>query len=234
MLERAQFDDVADGIGLSVGATALRAVAIGRSAVTRSPVLTRYPHRPAEVGVPSENPNLAERGLIITDFVDRVGDPVADRRADGSSHRAEALLAEALRSLLHALTGGRPPAEPVGVTYPAHWRRPPSRRCAARWPHARVRRPTPPCWSPTPWPRSTALQDDPGVPAGASSRCATSAAPAPASPWPTPPTASSRSARRCDTPTSPATSIDQALLSRVVGDLAASGSVDLSSTSAIG
>ena len=40
-------------------------------------MLTLYPHRPPEVGVPSENPNLAERGLIITDFVDRVGDPVA-------------------------------------------------------------------------------------------------------------------------------------------------------------
>jgi hypothetical protein len=73
------------------------------------------------VGVPSENPNLTERGLIITDFVDRVGDPVAIVAADGSSHRAEAVLAEALQSLLSALTGGAPPAEPVGVAHPAHW-----------------------------------------------------------------------------------------------------------------
>src|SRR3978361_703165 len=102
----AQFEDVAQGIGLSIGATALRAVAVGRSAVRRSPVLTLYPHRPAEVGVPSENPNLAERGLIVTDFVDRVGDPVAIVAADGSSHRAEVLLAQALQSLLSALTGG--------------------------------------------------------------------------------------------------------------------------------
>ena len=45
--------DMADGIGLSVGATALQAVAVGRSAVRRSPVLTLYPHRSSEVGVPS-------------------------------------------------------------------------------------------------------------------------------------------------------------------------------------
>ena len=76
---------MAHGIGLSIGATALRAVVVGRSALTRSPVLTRYPHRPPEVGVPAENPNLTERGLVITDFVDRVGDPVAIVAGDGSS-----------------------------------------------------------------------------------------------------------------------------------------------------
>lgn len=53
-----------DGTGLSIGATNLTAVQVGRAAVTRSPVLTRYPHRPSEVGVPGENPNLTERGQI--------------------------------------------------------------------------------------------------------------------------------------------------------------------------
>ena len=67
---------MSDGVGLSVGATNLAAVVVGRTAVTRSAVVTLYPHRPPEVGVPSENPNLNERGLIITDFTDRVGDPV--------------------------------------------------------------------------------------------------------------------------------------------------------------
>ena len=113
---------MADGVGLSVGATNLAAVVVGRTAVTRSPVLTLYPHRPPEVGVPSENPNLTERGLIITDFVDRVGDPVGIVASDGSTHRGEALLADALRAMLYAVTGGQPPADPVGVTYPAHWR----------------------------------------------------------------------------------------------------------------
>src|SRR6185369_13320333 len=74
-----------------------------------------------EVGVPSENPNLDERGLIITDFVDRVGDPVGMVAADGSTHRGEDLLAAALGALLFAATHGAPPAGPVGVTYPAHW-----------------------------------------------------------------------------------------------------------------
>ena len=133
---------MADGIGLSVGATTLRAVAIGRSAVTRSPVLTLYPHRPAEVGVPSENPNLAERGLIITDFVDRVGDPVAIVASDGSSHRAEVLLADALRALLYAVTR-RPAARRTGRASPTPRTggRLRSRRCAARSRRCRVRRP---------------------------------------------------------------------------------------------
>ena len=111
-----------DGVGLSVGASNLAAVLVGRAAVSRTPVLTRYPHRPPEVGVPSENPNLNERGLILTDFVDRVGDPVDIVAADGSTHRADGVLADALRAMLHAVGGGRPSAEPVAVTYPAHWR----------------------------------------------------------------------------------------------------------------
>ena len=72
-----------DGIGLSVGAANLSAVVVDRAAVTRTAVLTRYPHRPPEVGLPSENPNLAGRGLIINDFVDRVGDPVEIVAPDG-------------------------------------------------------------------------------------------------------------------------------------------------------
>jgi hypothetical protein len=44
---------MSDGVGLSVGATNLAAVVVGRAAVTRSPVVTLYPHRPPEVGVPN-------------------------------------------------------------------------------------------------------------------------------------------------------------------------------------
>ncbi len=115
---------MADGIGLSVGATNLTAVAVGRTAVTRSAVVTLFPSRPLEVGAPSENPRLNpdERGLIITDFVDRVGDPVGIVASDGTTHRGEELLAEALRAMLYELTNGRGPAGPVAVTYPAHWR----------------------------------------------------------------------------------------------------------------
>src|ERR1700741_1860766 len=111
---------MSDGVGLSAGATNLVAVVVGRAAVTRSPVVTLYPHRPPEVGGPSENPNLTERGLIITDFVDRVGDPVGIVAADGSSHLADKVLADALRAML--FTVGSPPSGPAAITYPAHWR----------------------------------------------------------------------------------------------------------------
>src|SRR6478672_3203481 len=154
-----------DGVGLSVGATNLAAVVVGRTAVTRSPVVTLYPHRPPEVGVPSENPNLTERGLIITDFVDRVGDPVGIVAADGSTHMADKVLADALRAMLYAVGRGRPPAEPVAVTYPAHWR--PAAVDALRNAVAAVpefQQPTPASLVPDSMAALTALQDDPGVP----------------------------------------------------------------------
>ncbi len=72
--------------------------------------------------MPRENPRLTERGLVMTDFVDRVGDPVGLVAADGSTHRGEALLADALRALLSAADRGA--AAPVAVTHPAHWRSP--------------------------------------------------------------------------------------------------------------
>ena len=90
-------------------------------AITRKPVLTLYRQRPPEVGVPSENPRLDEPGLVITDFVDRVGDPVGIVAADGSMHRSEALVADGLRALAYAATGGRALPDSVAVTYPAHW-----------------------------------------------------------------------------------------------------------------
>ncbi len=217
---------MADGIGLSVGATALRAVAVGRSAITRSPVLTRYAHRPPEVGVPSENPNLTERGLIFTDFVDRVGDPVPIVAADGSSHRAETLLAEALHALLTTLTGGRPPVEPVGVTYPAHWR--PAAIEALRGALEGM-----PLTSDAVT-ALTALQDDPGVPTrGVIALCDVGGSGA---------SITLADAANGFQPLGPTIRhadfsgdlVDQALLSRVVADLTASGAVDLTSTSAIG
>ncbi len=114
---------MAEGVGLSVGATNLTAVAVARAAVTRSAVVTLFPNRPLEVGLPGENPRLSadERGVVITDFVDRVGDPVGIVAPDGTTHRGEALLAEALRALLYEVTNGRAAADPVVVTHPAHW-----------------------------------------------------------------------------------------------------------------
>ena len=108
------------GVGLSVGATNVAAVAAGGAATRRS-VLTLYRHRPPEVGVPSENPRLAAGGLVVTGFVDRAGDPVGLMAADGSFHRAEVLIADALCALTRTMTGRRPQVPP-GVTFPAHWR----------------------------------------------------------------------------------------------------------------
>ena len=85
-------------LGLSIGATNLAAVTAER-AVTRKPVLTLYRQRPPEVGVPTENPKLNEPGLVITDFVDRVGDPGGIVAADGTTHRSETLVADARQAI---------------------------------------------------------------------------------------------------------------------------------------
>lgn len=107
-------------LGLSIGATNLAAVTADR-AVTRKPVLTLYRQRPPEVGVPSENPKLNEPGLVISDFVDRVGDSGGIAAADNTTHRSETLIADALRALAYTATDGRPLPDAVGVTHPAHW-----------------------------------------------------------------------------------------------------------------
>lgn len=113
-------DGARPALGLSIGATNLAAVTADH-AITRKPVLTLYRQRPPEVGIPSENPRLDEPGLVITDFVERVGDHVGIVATDGSMHRSEALVADGLRALAYAATGGRALPESVAVTYPAHW-----------------------------------------------------------------------------------------------------------------
>lgn len=110
-------------LGLSIGATNLAAVAADR-AITRKPVLTLYPERAPEVGIPAENPRLAQPGLVLTGFVNRVSDPRGVVAADGSVRRVEELIADAMRALAYAVTAGRPLPESVAVTYPAHWASP--------------------------------------------------------------------------------------------------------------
>lgn len=208
---------------------------VDRAAVTRTAVLTLYPHRPPEVGLPGENPNLAERGLIINDFVDRVGDPVDIVAPDGSSHRAEVLLADALRAMLYAVTRGQPPAGPVGVAYPAHWR--PSAVDALRVALAAVpefatgeRAPL----VPDAVAALTALQHDPGVPArGVIAVCDFGG---------TGTSVTLADAANGFAPMGPTVRyadlsgdlIDRALLTHVIAGLSEAGSTDLSGTSAIG
>ena len=87
---------VADPVGLSIGTTNLVAARAGTQPVTRRSVLTLYGHRPPEVGLPAENPNLTEPGLVMRGFVERVGDPVPLVASDGSSYLADRLLVDAL------------------------------------------------------------------------------------------------------------------------------------------
>jgi Hsp70 protein len=89
-------------MGLSIGATNLAGTRDGQTAVVR----------PAE---------LTLHGQRLTGFVDRVGDPVPLVAPDGSKYRSEELLADALGSMAHAVTGGGPVSD-VAVTVPAHWR----------------------------------------------------------------------------------------------------------------
>jgi hypothetical protein len=233
--DKAQFDDVAHAIGLSVGAAKLAGVAVGSAAVTRTAVLTRFPHRPPEVGLPSENPDLDERGLIITDFADRVGDPVKIVASDGSSYLAAELVADALCALLYAVTRGQPPVDPVGVTYPVHWR--PAAIDALRRELAGLPEfdePRGVALIPDAVAALTSLQDDPGVPTrGIIAVCdfgatGTSITLADAASDFEPIAATVRDSDLSGDV------VDQALLTRVVSDLAAAGSIDLSNTSAIG
>jgi hypothetical protein len=220
-------------LGLSVGATNLAAVTAER-AVTRKPVLTLFRQRPPEVGVPSENPMLNEPGLVISDFVDRVGDPDDIVVADGTTHRSETLVADALRALSYAVTDGRALPDAVAVTHPAHWG--PTAVDSVRVALGRVSE-----WSRGPLtllPDSVAalmaLQANPGVPnRGIIAVCDFGG---------TGTTVALLDAADGYQAVGPAVRyrefsgdlIDQALLTHVVADLSSAGSFDTSATSAIG
>jgi actin-like ATPase involved in cell morphogenesis len=88
-------------LGLSVGATNLAGAYGGHRAVVR----------PSEVTL---------HGQRLTGFVERIGDPVPLIAPDGSSHRPELLLAEALGAVAQSATVGVPASE-VAVSVPAHW-----------------------------------------------------------------------------------------------------------------
>jgi Hsp70 protein len=111
---------MSDSLGLSIGITNLGAARGDRTPLTRRSVLTLFDHRPPEIGVPSENPNLTEPGLVLRGFVERVGDPVPLVASDGSAHRGEVLMVEALEAMARTVADGPPPTE-VTIAVPAHW-----------------------------------------------------------------------------------------------------------------
>ena len=90
-----------NSLGISVGATNL-AAAYGAQAVIQPAVLR------------------TAQGGWLSGFVDRIGDPVPLVASDGSTHRPEALLAEALESTILGATHGAP-VSGVAMAVPAHW-----------------------------------------------------------------------------------------------------------------
>ena len=232
-----ELDDMADvgrsALGLSIGATNLAAVTAER-AVTRRPVLTLYRQRPPEVGVPSENPKLNEPGLVITDFVEQVGDPGGIVAADGTTHRSETLVADALRALAYAATDGRALPEAVAVSHPAHWgsaaveavRVALSR--VSEWSHGRL------VLLPDSAAALMSLQANPGLPSrGIIAVCDFGG---------TGTTLTLVDAANGYQPIAPAVRhrgfsgdlIDQALLTHVIADLSSAGSFDTAATSEVG
>jgi actin-like ATPase involved in cell morphogenesis len=226
-------DGEGSALGLSIGATNLAAVTADR-AVTRRPVLTLYRKRPPEVGVPTENPKLNEPGLVISDFVDRAGDPAGVAAADSSTHRSESLVADALLALAYTATDGRALPDAVAVTHPAHWDAVAvdSVRVAlsrvSEWSRGRL------ALLPDSTAALFALQLNPGLPnSGTIAVCDFGGSGA---------TVSLVDGANGYQAIAPAVRtedfsgdrIDQAVLTHVVGDLSSAGSFDSSATSAIG
>ena len=88
-------------LGISIGATNLVATS-GSQAVVHPAVLR------------------TAQGGWLSGFVDRIGDPVPLVASDGSTHRPEALLTEALATVTSALPNAEMVSD-VAVTVPAHW-----------------------------------------------------------------------------------------------------------------
>ncbi|MEO3758859.1 Hsp70 family protein [Mycobacterium sp. B14F4] len=113
---------MSDSLGLSIGSTNLVAARVGRPPVMRRSILTFFDYRAPEVGVPSEFSDSpgggpAQPGMVLTGFVERVGDPVPLVAADGSPHRGERVLVDALDAMARTVGGGAP----VAIAVPAHW-----------------------------------------------------------------------------------------------------------------
>jgi Hsp70 protein len=108
---------MSESLGLSIGAANVVAARAGSAPVARSSVLTLFEHRPTEIGLPEENPNLTEPGLVLRGFVERVGDRAPLVAADGTKYLGEVLTVEAIEAMARAVGYGRP----VTVAVPAYW-----------------------------------------------------------------------------------------------------------------
>jgi len=108
---------MSEPLGLSIGVANLVAARSGSVPVSRTPVVTLFENRQSEVGLPDENPNLTEPGLVLRGFVERVGDPAPLVAADGTKYLGQALTIEALEAMARTVGYGRP----ITVAVPAYW-----------------------------------------------------------------------------------------------------------------
>ncbi len=112
---------MSEPLGLSIGTTNLVAVSVGRQTVIRRSVLTLFGHAAPEVGTPRED-SAAAGGMVLSAFVERVGDPVPLVAADGATYPAEQLLVEALESMAElSLPPSRTPTSDVVIAVPSYW-----------------------------------------------------------------------------------------------------------------
>jgi actin-like ATPase involved in cell morphogenesis len=108
---------MSESLGLSIGVANLVAARVGSAPVTRSSVVTLFEHRPTEAGLPEENPNLTEPGLVLRGFVERVGDRAPLVAADGTKYAGAALTVEAIEAMARTVGYGTP----VTIAVPAYW-----------------------------------------------------------------------------------------------------------------
>src|ERR1700758_4345060 len=108
---------MSESLGLSIGLANMVAARAGSAPVTRSSVLTLFEQRPTEVGLPEENPNLTEPGLVLRGFVERVGDRAPLVAADGTKYSGAALTVEAVEAMARTVGYGTP----VTIAVPAYW-----------------------------------------------------------------------------------------------------------------
>ncbi|MGA9677187.1 MAG: Hsp70 family protein [Mycobacterium sp.] len=106
-----------ESLGLSIGVANLVAARVGSAAVSRKSVLTIFDNRAGEVGLPEENPNLNEPGLVMRGFVERVGDGSPLVAADGTKYLGAALTVEALEAMARTVGYGTP----IAIAIPAYW-----------------------------------------------------------------------------------------------------------------
>ncbi|HEU4363551.1 MAG TPA: Hsp70 family protein, partial [Mycobacterium sp.] len=102
-------------LGLSIGTANFVAVRAGEPSVRRRSQLTLFPNAAPQLGAPGEHPG--ESGLLLAGFVERVGEHEPLIAADGSAHRPELLVVQALDVMVE-IAGDAPQ---VAIGFPAQW-----------------------------------------------------------------------------------------------------------------